>query len=205
MIYSENLPSHAITVRGSGPNMRGIFTPMERKSLSKRLRFSIFTRDGYTCRYCGKQAGDVILHIDHIIPVSKGGTNDESNLITSCVDCNLGKSNIGIDAVAPTEMDRLRMIQEALEQRTAAMFAAECAKNKIQRESSLADFWRDLTGRDSVDIGTLHVVNSYLREYGEEMVYAWVAKAAMSCKWSDTAMGKYISGCKRKHIEQNEN
>lgn len=178
---------------------------MERKSLSKRLRFSIFTRDGYTCRYCGKQAGDVILHIDHIIPVSKGGTNDESNLITSCIDCNLGKSNLLTQVSAPTEMDRLRMIQDSLEQSIAATFAAESAKNKIKRVSALADFWCELTGRASVENGTLNVVNSYLQKYGEEVVYQWVAKAAMTCKHSDTEMGRYISGCKRKHIEPNEN
>jgi len=34
------------------------------------------------------------LHIDHIIPRSKGGTDEPFNLITSCVECNLGKTDI---------------------------------------------------------------------------------------------------------------
>lgn len=97
------------------------------------------------------------------------------------------------------------MIQDSLEQSIAATFAAESAKNKIKRVSALADFWCELTGRASVENGTLNVVNSYLQKYGEEVVYQWVAKAAMTCKHSDTEMGRYISGCKRKHIEQNEN
>ena len=63
----------------------------KRKSMSKKLRFEVFKRDSFTCQYCGSQSPDVILHVDHIKPVAKGGANDLLNLITSCVDCNLGK------------------------------------------------------------------------------------------------------------------
>lgn len=69
----------------------------ERKALSKRLRFEVFKRDSFKCQYCGKSAPDVVLHVDHIEPVSKGGDNDIMNLITSCQACNLGKSNIELD------------------------------------------------------------------------------------------------------------
>lgn len=63
----------------------------ERKSLSKSVRFEVFKRDSFTCQYCGAKAPDVILEIDHINPVCKGGKNDLMNLITSCRDCNRGK------------------------------------------------------------------------------------------------------------------
>jgi hypothetical protein len=69
----------------------------ERKSVSTRRRFEIFKRDGFTCQYCGKRPPNTVLHLDHIIPVSKGGDNKTENLITACVDCNLGKSNILLD------------------------------------------------------------------------------------------------------------
>lgn len=62
-----------------------------RKSISAKLRFEIFKRDSFKCQYCGKSAPDVILHVDHINPVKRGGRNDSLNLITSCIDCNLGK------------------------------------------------------------------------------------------------------------------
>jgi len=55
------------------------------------LRDSIFDRDGFRCAYCG--ATDRPLHCDHIIPLSRGGTNVVSNLVTACQDCNLAKSN----------------------------------------------------------------------------------------------------------------
>jgi len=59
-----------------------------------KLRFSILERDGFRCGYCGKKADSTNLHIDHIIPKSKGGTNHPDNLRTSCIECNLGKSDV---------------------------------------------------------------------------------------------------------------
>jgi 5-methylcytosine-specific restriction endonuclease McrA len=56
-------------------------------SPSKRRR--VFERDEYRCRYCmkdGKATGDI--SIDHVIPKSRGGTNDLKNLVTACYQCN---------------------------------------------------------------------------------------------------------------------
>lgn len=64
-----------------------------RKALSKKTRFEVFKRDSFTCQYCGRKAPEIILHLDHIKPVSKGGDNSILNLLTSCLDCNSGKSN----------------------------------------------------------------------------------------------------------------
>lgn len=64
-----------------------------RKSITKKSRFEVFKRDSFKCQYCGASAPDVILHVDHIHPVSKGGDNDITNLITSCFDCNMGKKH----------------------------------------------------------------------------------------------------------------
>lgn len=55
-------------------------------------RFSIFKRDNFTCQYCGKTVKDGIkLHVDHMIPLIKGGSNNRTNLITSCQKCNSEK------------------------------------------------------------------------------------------------------------------
>lgn len=64
---------------------------MARKAISAKRRFEIFKRDEFTCQYCGAHPPAVILHVDHIVAVANGGTNDEDNLITSCSGCNLGK------------------------------------------------------------------------------------------------------------------
>ncbi len=75
-------------------NLKNSYTPSnKRHSIPPKLRDEIFRRDDYTCQYCGKTINEVELHIDHIKPVSKGGTNAISNLQTLCRDCNLSKSN----------------------------------------------------------------------------------------------------------------
>lgn len=60
-------------------------------SVSRRLRFAVLERDGFTCRYCGHSAPSVLLEVDHVVPRSRGGSNHPANLATSCHDCNQGK------------------------------------------------------------------------------------------------------------------
>jgi len=67
-----------------------------KREISDRLRFRILMRDGFTCRKCGKSPMKelgVELHVDHIIPWSKGGETVPDNLETKCLQCNLGKGN----------------------------------------------------------------------------------------------------------------
>ncbi|MDR0437258.1 MAG: HNH endonuclease [Bacteroidales bacterium] len=67
-----------------------------KREISDRLRFKILMRDGFTCKKCGKSPMKEIgveLHIDHIIPWSKGGESVPDNLETKCKQCNLGKGN----------------------------------------------------------------------------------------------------------------
>jgi hypothetical protein len=66
-------------------------TTAQTEPLSKRTRFDIFARDNFTCQYCGQKPPQVVLEIDHIEPRSRGGSNDDLNLVTSCFDCNRGK------------------------------------------------------------------------------------------------------------------
>jgi 5-methylcytosine-specific restriction endonuclease McrA len=56
-------------------------------------RYTIFERDNFTCQYCGRKAPEVALEVDHVVPVSKGGTDDPSNLQTACRECNSQKRN----------------------------------------------------------------------------------------------------------------
>jgi hypothetical protein len=90
----------------------------KRKSLSKKIRFEVFKRDSFTCQYCGRAAPEVILHADHIQPVSKDGEDDILNLITSCVDCNAGKSDrlLSDDSVVLRQKSQLDELQERREQ-----------------------------------------------------------------------------------------
>lgn len=65
--------------------------PKSREAISLGMRFHIMRRDNFTCQYCGAQAPDAALHVDHIVPVVRGGGNDPENLIVACVRCNIGK------------------------------------------------------------------------------------------------------------------
>lgn len=55
-----------------------------------RLRRVVFARDGKVCRYCASTDGP--FHIDHVIPLSRGGTHDLGNLAVACHGCNSAKS-----------------------------------------------------------------------------------------------------------------
>lgn len=64
----------------------------QRKFMTPELRHQIMERDGYTCQICGKYMPDgADIHIDHIIPVSKGGKTVPGNLQVLCAKCNLSK------------------------------------------------------------------------------------------------------------------
>jgi 5-methylcytosine-specific restriction endonuclease McrA len=58
----------------------------------RELRLKILARDANTCAYCGDEAK----HVDHIIPVAAGGTNDPENLTAACARCNQLKSDKSI-------------------------------------------------------------------------------------------------------------
>lgn len=77
-------------------------------AVSKKRRFEVFKRDGFTCQYCGSTPPRVVLECDHVIPVCEWGTDDEENLVTSCFDCNRGKGGTPLDAVPDTVEERAR-------------------------------------------------------------------------------------------------
>lgn len=72
------------------------FAKEQRTLMTKKLRESIKTRDHFTCCRCGNsiyQEPNLLLEIDHIIPVAKGGCTEEGNLQTLCWKCNRAKGD----------------------------------------------------------------------------------------------------------------
>lgn len=90
----------------------------KRKNLGNKVRFEVFKRDGFCCQYCGQSAPDVVLEVDHISPVSKGGDNDILNLVTSCWECNSGKGarELDDDSVLAKQRQQLQDLTERREQ-----------------------------------------------------------------------------------------
>jgi CO dehydrogenase/acetyl-CoA synthase alpha subunit len=139
----------------------------KRKSLSKKIRFEVFKRDSFTCQYCGKSAPDVILEVDHINPVSNGGKDEIMNLITSCFDCNRGKSNVKISDDSIIEKQK-KQIDELNERR-------------LQLEMMLK--WRDgllnikkIEGKKAIQMFNDHFDTLSLAEHGEKTMNAHVNK-----------------------------
>lgn len=68
------------------------FIKEERAKMSDNLRYNVLSRDNFRCVICGKSRKDgIVLEVDHIIPVSKGGRTELDNLQTLCERCNRGK------------------------------------------------------------------------------------------------------------------
>lgn len=94
--WLENNPasgtSTASTTTSTGLSARGS------RTISPVLRFEVLRRDDFRCRYCGRRAPDVVLHLDHIVPWSAGGRTTLENLRAACYDCNIGKGARLLDA-----------------------------------------------------------------------------------------------------------
>lgn len=70
----------------------------------------LFARDGYRCQYCGRPGTELRLREsltrDHVVPMSRGGTNEWTNVVTACSPCNTRKANhmpeeIGMHPLVP--------------------------------------------------------------------------------------------------------
>lgn len=126
----------------------------KRKPLSKKTRFEVFKRDSFTCQYCGSKAHNVVLHVDHIAPVSKGGSNDLLNLVTSCDACNSGKSDRALDdaSVVSKRMTQAKALQERRDQ---IEMIADWQRGLVDLDSAqykeAADYFSRLTGGWSLD------------------------------------------------------
>lgn len=140
----------------------------KRKGISKSTRFEVFKRDSFTCQYCGKSAPDVVLEVDHINPVSKGGDDDISNLITACFDCNRGKSDKKLTEnqvikKQKEELDKLNQRREQLE------MIAQWRTELLDLENKEADKIMKLVS-DSLGL------NSRLTDYGRTKMKKLIKK-----------------------------
>lgn len=112
-------------------------------AVSKRTRYEVLRRDNHTCRYCGGAAPDVVLTVDHVTPVALGGTDDPTNLVAACKDCNAGKSSSSPDAelVADVSQDAFRWAA-AIKQAAETMAAETEARWKLNAEFN--ELWTEV-------------------------------------------------------------
>lgn len=108
-------------------------------AVTKRLRYEVLRRDGHACRYCGRSAPEVRLTVDHVVPTALGGSDDSSNLVAACSDCNSGKSASAPDApiVADIASDALRWsaaIRQAADGLLADLASREANRRAFRTE-----------------------------------------------------------------------
>jgi len=64
---------------------------MKKQRIPTNIRRMVINRDGYYCVYCDEDLTDSEIHLDHVIPESRGGTTTYDNLQVTCRKCNTSK------------------------------------------------------------------------------------------------------------------
>ena len=161
----------------------------ERRLISKRDRFEALKRDRFKCQYCGATAPDVLLHIDHIVPVAKGGDSSMTNLVTACQGCNSGKGATPLE-----NRDRLQMARASLEEQEArreqlelmAQWLDDLRAYKDRAAEIVAAYWYKLTPGGTLNKAGLQSLAGLLRRFTvEEVVEAMDVAAERYLRWED--------------------
>lgn len=173
----------------------------KRKSISKRVRFSVFARDNFTCVYCGQQPPAVVLNLEHVIPVCKGGTDDEANLRTACWDCNAGKGAKEIGETIPTDADGFRQAQELAEQQRKAQQLADAIESRKQYRQEIVNLWCETIGEKTCDKRSVSTVMNLIDEFGASTVGEWL-EIVSSKTMTELKSIKYLCGIARNVREE---
>lgn len=176
----------------------------ERIQISKRLRFRVFDRDNFTCRYCGKSPPSVKLVVDHVIPIAEGGTNDDDNLIASCEECNQGKGPKRLQTAGPAaEHDSAKMAQEWIEQKDMAQLAADAARARLAVRQEVVNYFCELTGLNGMGRRYVSTIVNLCYEFSFDEVMEWMDSAMRNIDLAATSIMyehvfiKYVCGCAR--------
>lgn len=89
--YDEPIRSVSLTIQ-----MPAVVRLQHRFRGHRGVRFSrvnVMTRDGFRCQYCGKPGNSKQLTLDHVVPRSRGGRLQWSNIVAACRECNARKGN----------------------------------------------------------------------------------------------------------------
>lgn len=166
-----------------------------RTPISKKTRFDVFKRDLFKCQYCGNTPPSIILEVDHIIPVSKKGTNDIDNLTTSCFDCNRGKSNRELNTLPQTTEEKTKHIEEKEAQYLAYKKLLQKVKKRLNSEIELienlyTDYFPGYEFNDRFKFGSL---KNFIEQIGYNEVEDSLRKACSKI-YDEQGAIKYFCG-----------
>lgn len=130
------------------------------------MRFEVLKRDGFKCRYCGNSAQESVLHVDHVVPVAKGGPTVPENLVAACRDCNGGKSSVGLDETRVGAKASLSMAEHAssLKEYLGACKAATEAKEEVL--DVVLGEWEDSVDESGMDESTYALLGFWIEAIG---------------------------------------
>lgn len=173
-------------------------------AVSKRLRFEVLRRDNHTCRYCGGTAPDVMLTVDHVVPMALGGSDEPSNLVAACRDCNAGKSSTPVDAqlvddVAQDALRWARAMEQVAELRKSDRNARIATKFWFTGVWNNWTNWRDETFElpDEALDSIIRFLSSGLDKPQMEELVRVAMRSQSPNKW------RYFCGCCWNRIRQN--
>lgn len=177
----------------------------KRKSISKRVRFEVFKRDGFRCQYCGAHPPKAVLHVDHIIPVAENGTNDETNLVTSCDNCNFGKGARSLDEIPKSLESRAEDTKEKEEQILGYSKIMAARRQRIEDDCWIAvgPFVSQFGGDDrSIRRDWFQSVKRFVNELGVHEVFDAMEIAVDRFPRSESRAFKYFCGICWKKIKE---
>lgn len=172
----------------------------KRKGLSASIRWSVFARDGFTCRYCGKQAGQdgVDLACDHVISVADGGDNRIDNLVTACRTCNAGKGAKSLKAVPVPEevVKRVEAGNKRLYDLAEQLRESQRVHDELDQQ--IVNMICKATGDKTTGVPKKDFsgIASLCTEFGYEDVSSWIASSHRRGV-PDNHVIRYLRGCAR--------
>ncbi len=159
-----------------------------RAALSKKTRFDLFKRDVFTCQYCGAHPPGVLLHVDHIVAVAAGGSNDIDNLVTACEACNQGKGARDLKAVPQALAAKAKLVAEREAQLLGYQKILQSRADRVEEE-----LWQvaELIDPGSSTRGMSRDWLAGIKRFNATLGFYPVIEAA------DTARARYPHGGKR--------
>lgn len=140
----------------------------------KTKRFEVFKRDSFKCKYCWKNPEqDVVLEVDHIIPVAKWWWNEIENLITACFDCNRWKRDKMIDTKVVNK-DMKNEVEQLKEQAETLRDYYKYLKLKNKLDTDKWSIYRfiDISWEDPHD-WRYKDIESMIKKYWMEIAIEW--------------------------------
>lgn len=178
----------------------------KRKAISAKTRFDIFKRDAFICQYCGSHPPTVILHVDHINPVAKGGFNDHDNLVTSCSACNMGKGPRELSDIPASLSSRAAETSEREAQILGFSAIMEAKRERIETDCwRVANIFIEAHGKTGVSRDYFHSIKRFVEGLGVHLCMEAMEAAVARIPRNQANCFRYFCGmCWRKMREQAE-